>query len=73
MTTFNEKMVRVAHLTINKYRAKYNDVVRKKLEAAKIAYKEIDTKFGYNLMVSQADFSAAAKVVLGVSLTNPRY
>ena len=67
------KMKQIAYLQINKWRRKYNDVVRKRLEAAGIQYKEISTRNGYRLMVSESDFSAASRIVLGVSHTNPQY
>ena len=66
-------MKQIAYLQINKYRRKYNDVVRKKLEQANIKVVEQSMKFGYKLLVDENDFTAASKVVLSVSLTNHKY
>jgi hypothetical protein len=66
-------MKQVAYLQISKYRRKYNDVVRKKLEQANIKFVQQSVKFGYKLMVNETDFSAASRIILGISLTNPKY
>lgn len=66
-------MVKIAYLSWNKYRRKYNDVLRKKLDAAGIQYKEISKQWGDELWVSETDHSKAARIVLSVSLTNPKY
>ena len=68
-------MKRVTSLFINKYRRKYNDVIRRKLRNAGIAYKEEDTRRGngINVMVPLDQFDAALAIVLSVSHTNPQY
>jgi hypothetical protein len=66
-------MKQIAYLQINKYRRKYNDVVRRKLESAGIRYREISVRYGYRLMVNESDFSAANRIVLEISHTNPQY
>ena len=66
-------MKQIAILQITKYRRLYNDVLRKKLEKANIKYVEQSAKFGYKLMVNENDFLSANKIVLSISLTNPKY
>ena len=66
-------MKQVAHLQISRQRRKYNDVVRKKLTAAGIKFKEEGSRYGIKLMASEVDFDKAAMIVLGVSHTNPKY
>jgi hypothetical protein len=66
-------MKQIAYLQLSKYRRLYNDVLRKKLEKANIQYEQRCSKFGYRLMVAENDFTVANKIVLSVSLTNPKY
>jgi hypothetical protein len=67
-------MKQVTRLQINKYRRKYNDVVRRRLTQAGINYKEQDSgAFGINIMVQDEQFNEANKIVLSISHTNPRY
>ena len=66
-------MKQVTTLQLNKHRRKYNDVVRCKLESAGIKFRQLDTPYGYKIMVSENDFSVANRIVLSVSHTNPKY
>ena len=66
-------MKQVTYLQISPSRRKYNDVVRKRLAAAGIKFQELSSRYGYKLMVPDAEFDKAAMVVLGVSHTNPKY
>ena len=66
-------MKQVAYLRLTPNRRKYNDIVRKKLTAAGITFKEVSSGYGIKLMVSEVDFDKASRIVLGVSYTNPRY
>jgi len=66
-------MKQVTTLQLNKHRRKYNDVVRCKLETVGIKFKQLDTPYGYKIMVSESDFSVANRIVLSVSYTNPKY
>jgi len=66
-------MKQVASLHLNKHRRKYNDVVRCKLESASIKFKQVDTPYGYKIMVAEEDFSVANRIILSISHTNPKY
>lgn len=66
-------MKQVAYLQINKYRALYNDVVIKSIQKAGIVCKTEYKGSGKQLLVAEKDYAAAAKIVLGVSYTNPKY
>lgn len=68
------KMKKVATLSFSKFKRKYNDVLRKKLEAAGISFttKGSGGAGGY-LMVSEQDFTKANKIVLSISHSNPKY
>jgi hypothetical protein len=66
-------MKQVATLQITKYRSFYNDVVRRKLEYSNIKYITKDIRGGYKILVNENDFLQAIKIVLSVSLTNPKY
>ena len=68
-----EHMKQVASLQLNKHRRKYNDVVRCKLESAGIEFKQVDTPYGYKILVAEADFTVANRIVLSISHTNPKY
>jgi hypothetical protein len=68
-----EHMKQVASLQLNKHRRKYNDVVRCKLDSAGIEFKQVDTPYGYKIMVTDNDFSVANRIVLSISHTNPKY
>jgi hypothetical protein len=66
-------MVKVVYLSLNKYRRKYNDVLRKKLESNGIGYEECSGKYGWNLFVKPEDVNKANRIILSISLTNPKY
>lgn len=67
-------MKKVTTLSFNKFKRKYNDVLRKKLEAAGISFITKGAgKAGEYLIVSDRDFAIANKVVLSVSHTKPQY
>lgn len=66
-------MKQVTTLQITKYRSLYNDVVRTKLEKYNIKYMQKDTRGGYKILVNENDFLQAVKIVLSISLTNPKY
>lgn len=66
-------MKQVAYLQVNKYRALYNDVVIKSITNAGIGYKINYKGNSKQVLVADADYNAAAKIVLGVSHTNPKY
>lgn len=66
-------MKTIAYLTTDKRHRKYNDVIRKKLFAAGIEVTGVATRGGRKLMVKPEDFIAASKIVLSVSITNPKY
>lgn len=67
------KQVKVTTLQFNKFRRKYNDVVRRKLVSAGIKFQELSISYGYRIMVAESDFSEASRIVLSVSHTNPQY
>ena len=66
-------MKQVTTLQITKYRSLYNDVVRRKLEYSNIKFVEKDIRGGYKILVNENDFLQAIKIVLSISLTNPKY
>ena len=66
-------MKKIAYLSLNKYRRKYNDVLRKKLESNGINYEQRSVKYGYTIWVKPEDESKANRIVLNISLTNPQY
>lgn len=66
-------MKKLTYIQINKYRAKYNDVLRKGLETLGIAYEQRSAKYGYSIFVNESDLSRAQRFLLSVSLTNPKY
>ena len=66
-------MEKLTYIQINKYRAKYNDVLRKDLKTLGIAYEQRSAKYGYNIFVSESDLSKAQRFLLSISLTNPKY
>lgn len=66
-------MKQIAALQITKTRRLYNDVLLRKLEKANIKWTEQDIRGGYRLMVTENDFSEANRIVLSVSLINPKY
>lgn len=66
-------MKQVAILQVNKFRRKYNDVVRKKLESAGIKAEYKDARFGYKVLVPEAQQEQANRIILSISLTNPQY
>ena len=68
-----EHMKQVARLQLNRFRRKYNDVVRCKLEAAGIRFQQVDIQHGYKILVAEEDFSVANRIVLSISHTNPKY
>ena len=67
-------MKKVATLSFSKFKRKYNDVLRKKLEAAGISFTTKGAgRAGHYLMVNEQDFTKANKVVLNISHSNPKY
>ena len=66
-------MKKIAYLSLSKYRRKYNDVLRKKLESNGIHYQQRSAKYGWSLWVKSEDVSKTNRIVLGISLTNPQY
>lgn len=65
-------MIAVTYLSANKNRRKYNEVVQKKLTNTNIKNTLKSKKSGWDLLVSQEDYMTALKIILSVSLTNPR-
>jgi hypothetical protein len=66
-------MKQVTHLLNQRHRRKYNDVVRKKLTMAGIKTTEVSSRNGWYVNVQEEDHFEASKIVLSVSLTNPKY
>ena len=66
-------MKQVTYLSNGRHRRKYNDVVRKKLAMAGIKTTEVSSRNGRYLNVQEKDHFEASKIVLSVSLTNPKY
>jgi len=66
-------MKQVTYLSNTRYRRKYNDVVRKKLANAGIKTTEVSTRNGCYVNVRAEDHFEASKIVLSVSLNNPKY
>jgi predicted component of type VI protein secretion system len=66
-------MKQVTYLSNTRYRRKYNDVVRKKLANAGIKTTEVSTRNGWYVNVRAEDHFEASKIVLSVSLNNPKY
>ena len=66
-------MKKLTYLQINKYRAKYNDVLRKGLETLGIMYEQRSTHYGCNIFVNESDLSRAQRFLLSISLKNPKY
>lgn len=66
-------MKKIAYLSLSKYRRKYNDVLRKKLESNGVNYEQRSAKYGWAIWVKSEDESKANRIVLSISLTNPQY
>ena len=66
-------MKKIAYLSLSKYRRKYNDVLRKKLESNGVNYEQRSAKYGWAIWVKPEDESKANRIVLSISLTNPQY
>jgi len=66
-------MKQVTYLSNGRHRRKYNDVVRKKLTRAGIKTTEVSSRNGWYVNVQDEDHFEASKIVLSVSLTNPKY
>ena len=64
-------MKHLTNIQITRQRAKYNEVLRKKLKEAGIHFAEVSTKYGKKILVNETDYSNASKILLSISLNNP--
>lgn len=60
-------MQEVAYLRTGKHYNRYNSAVYSRLDNAGIKYKLEYTKYGKRVMVSQADFIPASKIILSIT------
>ena len=65
-----DKMEHLTNIQITRQRAKYNEVLRKKLKEAGIQFAEVSTKYGKKILVNETDYSNASKILLSISLNN---
>lgn len=61
-------MEHLTNIQITRQRAKYNEVLRKKLKEAGIHFAEVSTKYGKKILVNETDYSNASKILLSISL-----